>query len=481
MNYSKYFYLTLLFIGCGFLTNCSEEEPPSSAKPSPAAPSNYGKGGDVSINPISKTKISSRPVFTVTFGDLVHSIIMDSVGYPGKPNNTLNSSQNSTLCLRANSNSNCEALNVIFNDNSTIATVTPLNHLNEGDYTFLVAGSILTSVGSLGDDQTFQYTVVFPHGGAIQNPLTKLTDNEHVLIGSPPLDGPKGLATDGIYLYVADTYNEKIQKIALASSATSLFNLNSLSGETQPLLEPVDVTVSSTHLYILDRGFRRVLEVSLEGGSPIVITGGGSTGYADGSGISAQFNFPSAITNTKDSLFVADTCNNNIRRVDLVTKVVTSLLPPEPGCGSGSSDSDKLKEPVDLTVTADLTTNRDYLYIADKENFAIKRIDLEECEKQEWTNCTFDKIINLSSRPISIIADGLYLYVGADDNKIHRYNLNGVLTNSNPFPILAISPRSLTTDGKSLIYSEDGRNRIVRLHTAGSTKRNTRSRKTKVY
>ena len=467
MNYSKYFYLILLFIGCGFLTNCSEEEPPSSPTTSPAAPSNYGKGGDVLVTPISGTRIPSKPVFTVTFSDLSHSVIMDSVSHPGKSNSALNSSQDSTLCLRANSNSNCEALNVLFNDNFTIATITPLSPLNEGDYTFLIAGSILTSVGSLGDNQTFQYTVVFPHGGAIQNPLTKLTENEHVLIGSLPLDGPKGLATDGTYLYVADTYNEKIQKIALASSATSLFNLNSLSGETQPLLEPVDVTVSSTHLYILDRGFRRVLEVSLEGGSPIVITGGGSTGYADGSGISAQFNFPSAITNTKDSLFVADTCNNNIRRVDLVTKVMTSLLPPEPGCGSGSSDSDKLKEPVDLTVTVDLTTNKDYLYIADKENFVIKRTDLEECEEQGWTNCTFDKIINLNSQPISVIADGLYIYVGTGDNKIHRYNLNGVLTNSNPFPILAISPRSLTTDGQSLIYSEEGRNRVVRLHTEG--------------
>ena len=171
MNYSKYFYLTLLFIGCGFLTNCSEEEPPSSPKPSPAAPSNYGKGGDVSIHPVSETKISSKPIFTVTFGDLVHSVIIDSVGYPGKPNNTLNSSQNSTLCLRENSNSNCEALSVIFNDNSTIATVTPLSPLAEGNYTFLVTGSILTSVGSLGEDQEFQYTVVFPHGGAIQNSL----------------------------------------------------------------------------------------------------------------------------------------------------------------------------------------------------------------------------------------------------------------------------------------------------------------------
>tara|TARA_B100000674_G_scaffold497451_1_gene531256 strand:+ start:2071 stop:3453 length:1383 start_codon:yes stop_codon:yes gene_type:complete len=460
MNYPKYFCLTLLLIGYGFLTNCSEEESPSSPTPSPAAPSNYGKGGDVSINPISDTQISSKPVFTLTFGDLVHSVIIDSVSYLGKPNSTLSSSQDSSLCLRANSNSNCEALSVSFNDNSTIATVTPLNHLNEDNYTFLVAGSILTSVGSLGEDQTFQYTVVFPHGGAIQNSLINLTGDVHTLLGNSntPFSSPQGLTTDGTYLYVADTYNKKIQKITLTNSAASLFNLNSLQGEVQPLLEPVDVTASSTYLYILDRGFRRVLEVSLAGGTPTVIAGGGSTGYTDGSGISAQFNAPNAFTNTKDSLFVADTCNNTIRRIDLDTNIVTSLLPPEPGCGSGSSDSDKLNLPTDLT------TNGSQLYIADKENSAIKRIDLNDCKEQEWTNCTFDKIINLNSQPISIITDGPYIYVGTDDHKIHRYDLNGSPADNNPFPISAITPQSLTTDGQSLIYSEEGRNRIVRLH-----------------
>ena len=134
------------------------------------------------------------------------------------------------------------------------------------------------------------------------------------------------------------------------------------------------------------------------------------------------------------------------------------MLPPEPGCGSGSSDSDKLNSPTDLT------TNGYQLYIADKGNSAIKRIDLNDCKEQEWTNCTFDKIINLNSQPISIITDGSYIYVGTDDHKIHRYDLNGSPTDNNPFPVSAITPQSLTTDGQSLIYSEEGRNRIVRLH-----------------
>ncbi|MDG2197925.1 MAG: hypothetical protein P8O70_13765 [SAR324 cluster bacterium] len=468
MNYPKYFCLTLLLIGYGFLTNCSEEESPSSPTPSPAAPSNYGKGGDVLINPISDTRISSKPIFTITFGDVVHSVIMDSVDYPGKPNSTLNSSQNSTLCLRANSNSNCEALSVVFNNNSTIATITPLNHLNEGSYIFTVAGSILTSIGSLGEDQTFRYTVVYPHGGAIQNRLISLVGDGNTLIGSSLLDGPRGLATDGTYLYVADTYNEKIQKITLASSVTNFFNLNSLQDEVQTLLKPVDVTVSSTHLYILDQGFRRVLEVPLVGGTPTSIAGGGSAGYADGIGISAQFNSPNAITNTKDSegmehIFVADTCNNTIRRIDPFTNIVTSLLPPEPGCGSGSSDSDKLKAPVDLT------TNGEYLYIADRDNSAIKRIDLNDCKAHGWQSCVLNPLpIPISlNKPISIITDGSYLYVGTNDHKIHRYDLNGSPEYNDLFPISAITPQSLTTDGQSLIYSEEGRNRVVRLHSKG--------------
>jgi sugar lactone lactonase YvrE len=446
------------------LINCSEEEAPSSSASSPAAPSNYGKGGDVLIDPTDGSWVSSKPTFVITFSDLARSVITDSVSYPGKPNSRLNSFQGSTLCLRASSNSNCENLSVIFNDNLTTATVTPLNSLNEGDYTFLIAGSILTSAGSLGEDQTFRYEVIFPNGGAIQNSLSLGTNA--IPFKNLDLDGPRGLATNGTYLYVADTYKEKIKKITLSSSAINSFNLNSLpvesgeSPEIRTLLEPVDVTVSSAHLYILDRRFRRVLKVPLAGGTPTSIAGGGSTGYTDGNGISAQFNFPNAITNTKNSLFVADTCNNTIRRIDLDTNDVTSLLPPEPGCGSGSSDPDKLNAP------ADLTTDGFKLYIADKENSAIKQIDLKECEERGWSKCTLNKLIDLNSKPISIITDSKYLYIGTDNHAIQRYDQQtGASANHSLFPIFAATPRGITTDGKSLIYSEEGRNQIVRLHS----------------
>ena len=250
MHCSRYLSPILLLISCIFLINCSEEEAPSSSASSPAAPSNYGKGGDVLIDPTDGSWVSSKPTFVITFSDLARSVITDSVSYPGKPNSRLNSFQGSTLCLRASSNSNCENLSVIFNDNLTTATVTPLNSLNEGDYTFLIAGSILTSAGSLGEDQTFRYEVIFPNGGAIQNSLSLGTNA--IPFKNLDLDGPRGLATNGTYLYVADTYKEKIKKITLSSSAINSFNLNSLpvesgeSPEIRTLLEPAEVQDTQT-------------------------------------------------------------------------------------------------------------------------------------------------------------------------------------------------------------------------------------------
>jgi sugar lactone lactonase YvrE len=122
-----------------------------------------------------------------------------------------------------------------------------------------------------------------------------------------------------------------------------------------------------------------------------------------------------------------------------------------------------------LKAPVDLTTDGEHLYIADKGNSAIKRIDLNDCKERRWQNCVLNPLpipINLN-KPISIITDGSYLYAGTDDHKIHRYDLNGSLTDNNLFPISAITPQSLTTDGQSLIYSEEGRNRIVRLHSKG--------------
>lgn len=86
-----------------------------------------------------------------------------------------------------------------------------------------------------------------------------------------------GLAGDGRLSYVADTYNNKLKRIDLAAGT-----ITTLSGHSEP-------------------------------------------GHTDGAGEVARFFEPHGLALVGDQLYVADTNNHAIRRVDLTTGEVTSL------------------------------------------------------------------------------------------------------------------------------------------------------------
>ena len=63
------------------------------------------------------------------------------------------------------------------------------------------------------------------------------------------------------------------------------------------------------------------------------------SGYCDGNGENARFNNPYGITiDSKDNLFIADSCNHIIRKIDSFGKVIT--ICGNPG-KSGFKDGNK--------------------------------------------------------------------------------------------------------------------------------------------
>src|SRR5690606_28085367 len=82
--------------------------------------------------------------------------------------------------------------------------------------------------------------------------------------------------------------------------------------------------------------------------------GSGKPGYADGIGAMASFDTPSAIAvTTNGTLYVADTGNNAVRRIDVDGTVTTIAAPVE------GERRPALRRPVGLALTRD-----GYLYIA---------------------------------------------------------------------------------------------------------------------
>ncbi|MEO8593582.1 MAG: hypothetical protein ABI759_09685 [Candidatus Solibacter sp.] len=151
---------------------------------------------------------------------------------------------------------------------------------------------------------------------------------------SAGVNNPMGVAVDHAgNLLVADTYNHRILAVTAAKSVRLLAGTGKpgASPEGTPplsamLLSPRAVCVDRTgNVYIVDSGNHRVLRLT-PGGVLQTAAGNGSKGSAGDEGPArlAQLNTPSACTtDTVGNLFVADTANHAIRRINTIGVIAT--------------------------------------------------------------------------------------------------------------------------------------------------------------
>ena len=141
---------------------------------------------------------------------------------------------------------------------------------------------------------------------------------------------------------------------------------------------PNGVAVASTGIvYVADYGNHRVRQIDLLGN--VTTLAGGAQGFADGSGGadgSAQFNGPFGIAMAMDgsgSIYVADTGNNRIRKIDsngVVTTVAGNGISGDIDGTGGPTGSAEFAAP--CAVAVDTSGN---LYVADRANNRIRLID----------------------------------------------------------------------------------------------------------
>ena len=103
------------------------------------------------------------------------------------------------------------------------------------------------------------------------------------------------------------------------------FDLEAYQREETPLRFPGKVLAdeSGDRLFIADSGHNRIVVTRLDG-TLLDVIGSGTIGRADGSFDTAQFNDPQGMAIRDDELWVADTKNHMIRRVDLKNRTVTT-------------------------------------------------------------------------------------------------------------------------------------------------------------
>lgn len=192
-------------------------------------------------------------------------------------------------------------------------------------------------------------------------------------VASAQFNGTYGVATDAAgNIYVGDRYNNKIRKITpngiVSTFAGSTLGYADGTGVEAQFFYPRGVATDATgNVYVADSGNDRIRKITPEG---VVSTLAGSTsGYADGIGAAAQFNDPGGVaTDALGNVYVADQYNNKIRKITPSGEVST-LAGSDLGFADGIGAAAKFYYPNGVAI--DATGN---IYVGDTNNHMIRKI-----------------------------------------------------------------------------------------------------------
>ena len=209
---------------------------------------------------------------------------------------------------------------------------------------------------------------------------------------SAQLNQPFRVAADGVgQLYIADTFNYRIRKVDSAGVITSVAGMGSGAGYSGDGGQATSASISLVrggvaldglgNLYIADSGNRLVRKVDAAG---VITTVAGmvARGFSGDGGpaVSAQMRAPRGVAaDGLGNLYIADTWNNRIRKVDaagVITTVagtgptvIAGVSPGEYGGDGGAATAARLHHPRGLAL--DGSGN---LYIADSSNHRIRKV-----------------------------------------------------------------------------------------------------------
>ena len=261
--------------------------------------------------------------------------------------------------------------------------------------------------------------------------------------GTGPLarfNTPSGVATDSAgNVYVADKVNNAIRKITPAGVVSTY--ATSGAGIVAPQGIASDAT--GANVYVANTGNNLILDITYPAGVLTVTTFAGviAGGSADGVGTAASFSAPQALVlnevNTPFNLYVADTGNNKVRSIATIgtvgnvitlagtynspqgvavngngdvyvadTNTHTIRIIPKTGtagvfagAGNYGSANGPLAQATFYNPTGVAVDSLNNVYVADKNNFAIRKIDSVNVS-------TFAGMAGMATMSISGITDG---------------------------------------------------------------------------
>ncbi len=208
----------------------------------------------------------------------------------------------------------------------------------------------------------------------------------------------------------------------------------------------------------------------------------GGAGFFDGTGALVRFSSPSGVAAVGTNLFVADTANHVIRRIDTATGAVTTLagksgVPGSADDPSGTGAAARFRSPAGIVAVGAI------LFVSDTGNHTIRRIvstsgSVTTLSGSPGASGAVDNdvatLVRFSS-PKGIATDLTFLYVADSANhKIRRVSLTGATTtyagSGNPGAVDNVgtsasfsSPEGVAVIGLDVYVADTGNHTIRKL------------------
>ncbi len=180
----------------------------------------------------------------------------------------------------------------------------------------------------------------------------------------------------------------------------------------------------SGRLLIADSNHNRVVVTTLDG-EVVDVAGSGAIGFDDGAFDEATFNHPQGMALDGHALYVADTVNHAIRRLDLQARTVATVA----GTGRRATAIDRTGTGtgMDLSSPWDLEIESNSLFIAMAGSHQIWRMDLHTWALELYAGSGAEDLADgplrqaTLAQPSGLTSDGLRLFFADSESSSIRY------------------------------------------------------------
>jgi sugar lactone lactonase YvrE len=256
-------------------------------------------------------------------------------------------------------------------------------------YHYRITGQNSAGISN-GQDSLFTTTACPPPGSAIISTVAGNGTTGFSGDGGPAISAgfyyPQDVATDGFgNIYIADTHNYRIRKLSIDTGNVSTVAGIGIFGFSGDGILATDSKINGSYgvsadgagnIYIADTYNNRIRRVDAATGIITTVAGNGAAAFSGDGGpaTSASLNNPhKVVLDSAGNIYIADTYNHRIRMVDSSTGIITTVAGNGTAAFAGDggvATSASFYWPYSVAVD-----NSGNLYIADYLNLRIRKVE----------------------------------------------------------------------------------------------------------